>query len=36
MYGILILIFIKGTWNIGGFDVIIERNLASGRIESPE
>nr|XP_019560668.2 sodium-coupled monocarboxylate transporter 1-like [Aedes albopictus] len=35
MVGALILIVIKGTADIGGLGVLIERNLASGRIEPP-
>uniref|UniRef100_A0A4Y0BVI2 Sodium-coupled monocarboxylate transporter 1 n=1 Tax=Anopheles funestus TaxID=62324 RepID=A0A4Y0BVI2_ANOFN len=35
MIGALILIVIKGTADIGGLGVLIERNLASGRFEAP-
>ncbi|XP_058447773.1 sodium-coupled monocarboxylate transporter 1-like [Malaya genurostris] len=35
MVGSLILIIWKGTADIGGLGVLIERNLASGRIEPP-
>ncbi|KFB37461.1 hypothetical protein ZHAS_00004598 [Anopheles sinensis] len=35
MIGALILIVIKGTADIGGLSVLIERNMASGRIEPP-
>ncbi|XP_040153640.1 sodium-coupled monocarboxylate transporter 1-like [Anopheles arabiensis] len=35
MIGALILIVIKGTADIGGLGVLIERNMASGRIEAP-
>uniref|UniRef100_A0A182QSH3 Sodium-coupled monocarboxylate transporter 1 n=1 Tax=Anopheles farauti TaxID=69004 RepID=A0A182QSH3_9DIPT len=35
MIGALILIVVKGTADIGGLGVLIERNLASGRIEPP-
>uniref|UniRef100_A0A675B390 Sodium/solute symporter n=1 Tax=Anopheles darlingi TaxID=43151 RepID=A0A675B390_ANODA len=35
MIGALILIVIKGTADIGGLGVLIERNMASGRIEGP-
>ncbi|XP_039443204.1 sodium-coupled monocarboxylate transporter 1-like [Culex pipiens pallens] len=35
MVGALILIVIKGTADIGGLSVLIERNVASGRIEPP-
>lgn len=36
MVGALILIVIKGTADIGGLSVLIERNVASGRIEPPK
>lgn len=36
MYGTLILIVVKGTSDVGGLSVVIERNFASGRIEAPE
>lgn len=36
MYGTLFLIVIKGTINVGGLSVVIERNLKSGRFEEPE
>lgn len=36
MYGTLIIIAIKGTLKIGGIASVVERNLASGRIEWPE
>lgn len=36
MYGTLILIVVKGTMNVGGLSVVIERNYNSGRIEAPE
>ena len=36
MYGVMILIIVKGTMNIGGLGVLIERNLESGRFEAPE
>ncbi|KAG5681246.1 hypothetical protein PVAND_010697 [Polypedilum vanderplanki] len=35
MYGTLFLIVIKGTMNVGGLSVVIERNAASGRFEAP-
>uniref|UniRef100_A0AAG5CZG0 Sodium/solute symporter n=1 Tax=Anopheles atroparvus TaxID=41427 RepID=A0AAG5CZG0_ANOAO len=35
MIGALILIVVKGTADIGGLSVLIERNMASGRIEPP-
>jgi sodium-coupled monocarboxylate transporter 8/12 len=36
MYGVLIVILIKGTRNVGGLSVVWERNYNSGRIEYPE
>lgn len=36
MYGTLLTIAIKGTLKIGGISSVVERNLASGRIEWPE
>lgn len=36
MYGTLITIAVKGTVKVGGFSTVIERNLASERIEAPE
>lgn len=36
MFGVMILIIIKGTMNVGGLGVVIERNWNSGRIEAPE
>jgi solute carrier family 5 (sodium-coupled monocarboxylate transporter), member 8/12 len=36
MYGVLILIIIKGTADVGGFSIVFERNWNSGRIEAPE
>lgn len=36
MYGTLLTIAIKGTISVGGFSTVIERNLASERIEAPE
>lgn len=36
MYGIMALIIIKGTKNVGGLDDVWQRNLDSGRIEAPE
>lgn len=35
MYGTLSMIAIKGTIKVGGFITVIERNLASERIEAP-
>jgi len=36
MFGAMFLVIIKGTLDIGGLDVVINRGLASGRIEGPE
>lgn len=36
MYGVMILIIVKGTMNVGGLSVVIERNWESGRFEAPE
>ena len=36
MYGTLILINIKGTFEAGGLAVVIERNIESGRLSVPE
>lgn len=36
MYGILFLIVFKGTMDVGGLSVVIQRNFESGRFESPE
>ncbi|XP_052866160.1 sodium-coupled monocarboxylate transporter 1-like [Anopheles cruzii] len=35
MIGALVMIVVKGTVDIGGLGVVIERNMASGRIEPP-
>ncbi|XP_067005526.2 sodium-coupled monocarboxylate transporter 1 [Anabrus simplex] len=35
MFGAMILVAVKGTIDIGGADVVWQRNLDSGRIESP-
>lgn len=36
MYGTIIFIVIKGTMNVGGISVVIQRNFDSGRFEIPE
>jgi solute carrier family 5 (sodium-coupled monocarboxylate transporter), member 8/12 len=36
MFGAMFLVIIKGTIDVGGLSVVIERNLMSGRIEAPE
>lgn len=36
MFGTYILIMIKGTIDLGGLGVVIDRNMESGRLELPE
>lgn len=36
LYVTLIVIAVKGTMNIGGLSVLIQRNMESGRIQGPE
>jgi solute carrier family 5 (sodium-coupled monocarboxylate transporter), member 8/12 len=36
MFGAMLLVVIKGTYDIGGLDVVITRNIESRRIEPPE
>lgn len=36
MYGVMLLIIIKGTMSVGGLGVVIERNWESERFEAPE
>ncbi|XP_055606677.1 sodium-coupled monocarboxylate transporter 1-like [Uranotaenia lowii] len=36
MFGAMLLIIIKGTLDVGGLDVVIDRAMASGRIELPD
>ncbi|KAL7018794.1 hypothetical protein ACKWTF_010909 [Chironomus riparius] len=36
MFGAMLLVIIKGTYDIGGLDVVITRNVESGRIEAPD
>lgn len=36
MFGAMLLVIIKGTIDIGGLNVVISRNIDSGRIELPE
>ena len=36
MYGVMVLIMVKGTLNVGGLGVVWERNWNSSRIEPPE
>lgn len=36
MVASLVIIVVKGTADIGGLSVLIDRNVASGRIEPPK
>lgn len=36
MVGAVIIVVIKGTMNVGGLGVVIQRNLETGRLEWPE
>lgn len=36
MFGAMILVIVKGTYDIGGPDVLWRRAVDSGRIEGPE
>ena len=36
LVGTVVMIAIKGTYDVGGFSVIYERNQASGRFEGPK
>lgn len=36
MFAAMFLIIIKGTFDVGGLDVVLTRNIESGRIEGPE
>lgn len=36
MFGVMVLIIVKGTADIGGLGVVIERNLDGDRFEAPE
>lgn len=35
MFGVLLVIIVKGTLDIGGLSVVLSRNIESGRIEYP-
>lgn len=35
MYGTLLLIMIKGTFDVGGLSVVWDRNMVGGRIDPP-
>jgi solute carrier family 5 (sodium-coupled monocarboxylate transporter), member 8/12 len=36
MFGAMFLVIIKGTLDVGGLGIVIDRNINSGRIEGPE
>lgn len=36
MFGAMFLVIIKGTFDVGGLGIVIDRNIDSGRIEGPE
>lgn len=36
MFAAMFLVIIKGTFDVGGLDVVINRNIESGRLERPE
>lgn len=36
MFGAMALVAIKGTIDVGGFSVVWQRNMDSGRIEPPK
>lgn len=36
MYGVMVLIMVKGTMNVGGLGFVLEKNWESGRLEGPE
>lgn len=36
MFGVMILIMIKGTADVGGLGFLLQKNWESGRIEAPE
>lgn len=35
MFGAMLLINVKGTLDLGGLDVVLQRNRDSGRLELP-
>lgn len=35
MMGCIVLVAVRGTYNIGGLGVVLQRGLESGRIEAP-
>ena len=36
MYGTLVLIVVKGTYEVGGLSTVLGRNIDSGRLSAPE
>jgi len=36
MVGAIIFVIVKGTYDLGGLGVVIQRNFESGRLEWPE
>jgi solute carrier family 5 (sodium-coupled monocarboxylate transporter), member 8/12 len=36
MYGVMLLIMVKGTMDVGGLGFVFEKNMESGRLERPE
>lgn len=36
MYGSILVICIKGTLDVGGIEVVLQRNRDSGRLNAPE
>lgn len=36
MFFSLIIIVVKTTLDVGGFSIVVDRNIESGRLESPE
>uniref|UniRef100_A0A8D8A5C9 Sodium-coupled monocarboxylate transporter 1 n=1 Tax=Culex pipiens TaxID=7175 RepID=A0A8D8A5C9_CULPI len=36
MFGAMLLIIVKGTYDVGGFSVVMDRAVSSGRIEGPD
>lgn len=36
MVGGMIIVIVKGTMDVGGFETVLERNWDSGRLEGPK
>lgn len=36
MFGAIVLVMVKGTYDVGGYSVVWDRAVQSGRIEGPE